>query len=84
MPRVGASATIRAMGNETVRVARNTFFASVGFGVLAFQKVQVQRRELEKALKPQVEALQRQLRTVTGHATDDDRPSHLTNHDPAG
>ena len=61
------SATIRAMGNETVRVARNTFFASVGFGVLAFQKVQVQRRELEKALKPQIEAIQRQLRTVTGH-----------------
>ena len=50
-----ASATIRGMGNETVRVARNTFFASVGFGVLAFQKVQVRRRELEKALEPQVE-----------------------------
>jgi hypothetical protein len=33
-----ASATIRGMGNETVRVARNTFFASVGFGVLAFSR----------------------------------------------
>jgi hypothetical protein len=59
------------MGNETVRVARNTFYASVGFGVLAFQKVQVRRREIEKALRPQVEAVQRQLRNVTGHASPD-------------
>ncbi|MGZ4681165.1 MAG: hypothetical protein ACXWCM_18620 [Acidimicrobiales bacterium] len=88
------------MGNETVRVARNTFYASVGFGVLAFQKVQVRRRELEKALKPPVEALQRQLRTVAGHASHDggtdgptdgptDSPTNggtspLTNHDSAG
>ena len=59
------------MGNETVRVARNTFFASVGFGVLAFQKVQVRRRELEKTLGPQVEAWQRQIRSVIGHTPDD-------------
>jgi hypothetical protein len=56
------------MGNETARVARNTFYASVGFGVLAFQKVQVRRRELEKALKPQVDAVHRHLRLVTGQA----------------
>jgi hypothetical protein len=84
------------MGNETVRVARNTFFASVGFGVLAFQKVQVRRRELERALKPPVETLQRQLRLVTGHRTPDhdrpapdrpdhDRPAHgRPDHDLAG
>jgi hypothetical protein len=58
------------MGNETVRVARNTFFASVGFGVLAFQKVQVQRRELEKTLGPQVQAWQRQIRAVIGHTAE--------------
>ena len=67
------------MGNETARVARNTFYASVGFGVLAFQKVQVQRRELEKALGPQVEAWQRQLRSVIGHTPGDEPPD-----DPAG
>jgi len=67
------------MGNETARVARNTFYASVGFGVLAFQKVQVQRRELEKALGPQVEAWQRQLRAVIGHTPGGDPPD-----DPAG
>jgi len=55
------------MGNETARVARNTFFASVGFGVLVFQKVQVRRRELEKTFGPQIEACQRQIRAVIGH-----------------
>jgi len=71
------------MGNETARVARNTFYASVGFGVLAFQKVQVQRRELEKALGPQVEAWQRQLRAVIGH-TPGDEPSGDPPGEPSG
>jgi hypothetical protein len=53
------------MANEPIRVLRNTFFASVGFGVLAFQKAQVRRRELEKVVKPQVDAIHRQLRSVT-------------------
>jgi len=66
------------MGNETVRVARNTFYASVGFGVLAFQKAQVRRREIEKAIKPQVEAVHRQFRTVTGLADHDDAPNHAS------
>jgi hypothetical protein len=66
------------MGNETVRVARNTFYASVGFGVLAFQKVQVRRREIEKALKPPVEAVQRQLRNVTGHHPSPEPPTRPT------
>ena len=75
------------MGNETVRVARNTFFASVGFGVLAFQKVQVRRRELEKTFGPQVEAWQRQIRSVIGHTPDssadssaDRPPEHAADH----
>ncbi len=50
------------MANETVRVLRNTFYASVGFGVLAFQKAQVRRRELEKAIRPPIEAIVEQLR----------------------
>ena len=54
------------MGNEAVRVARNAFYATVGFSILAVNKVQVHRRELEKALKPQVDAVARQVRTVTG------------------
>ena len=45
------------MANEAVRVLRNTFYASVGFGVLAFQKAQVRRREVERAVRPPVESI---------------------------
>ena len=71
------------MGNETARVARNTFFASVGFGVLAFQKVQVRRRELEKSLRPQVESVQRHVRSVIGH-NPGDNPGGNSGDDPGG
>ena len=54
------------MANEAVRVLRNTFYASVGFGVLAFQKAQVRRREVERAVRPPVEAIVEQLRSVAG------------------
>jgi hypothetical protein len=56
------------MANETVRVLRNTFYASVGFGVLAFQKAQVRRRELEATLRPPIEAAVDHLRAASGHA----------------
>jgi hypothetical protein len=62
------------MTAEAARVLRNSFYASVGFGVLAFQKAQVRRRELEATLKPQVDAVGRHLRVVTGHTEADDRP----------
>jgi hypothetical protein len=45
------------MASEPVRVLRNTFFVSVGFGVLAVQKLQVHRREVEKAVKPSIDAV---------------------------
>jgi hypothetical protein len=32
--------------DETARLARDSFFVAVGFGVIGFQKVQVRRREL--------------------------------------
>ena len=58
------------MATEPLRILRTTFYASVGFGILAVQKVQVRRRELERDLervvKPQVDAVERQLRSVTG------------------
>ncbi len=50
--------------SEATRVLRNTFHVSVGFGVLAFQKAQVRRRELESALRPQVHAVGRHLHLV--------------------
>jgi hypothetical protein len=58
------------MANEAVRVLRNTFYASVGFGVLAFQKAQVRRREVERAVRPPVEAIVGHLRGVSGQPTD--------------
>jgi hypothetical protein len=57
------------MANEAVRVLRNTFYAGVGFGVLAFQKAQVRRREVEQAVRPPVEAIVEHLRGVTGQPT---------------
>jgi len=57
------------MANEAVRVLRNTFYASVGFGVLAFQKAQVRRRELERTVRPPVEAIVEHLRGVSGQPT---------------
>ncbi len=33
--------------DETARLARDSFYVGVGFGVIGFQKVQVRRRELE-------------------------------------
>ena len=57
------------MANEAVRVLRNTFYASVGFGVLAFQKAQVRRREVERAVRPPIEALVAHVRGVAGQPT---------------
>ena len=54
------------MANEAVRVLRNTFYASVGFGVLAFQKAQVRRREVERAVRPPIEALVEHVRGTAG------------------
>ena len=56
------------MANEAVRVLRNTFYASVGFGVLAFQKAQVRRREVEQAVRPPIEAIVEHVRSAAGHS----------------
>jgi hypothetical protein len=62
------------MTTEATRVLRNTFYASIGFGVLAFQKAQVRRRELEASLRPQVESVGRHLRVVDGRRGATDEP----------
>jgi len=54
------------VASEPIRLLRNTFYVSVGFGVLAFQKAQVQRREIEKAVRPSVEAILEQLHLARG------------------
>jgi len=45
----------RAVGDEAVRLLRDSFYVTVGFGVLAFQKLQVRRRELASQLEPVLE-----------------------------
>ncbi len=36
--------------DDTTRLARDSFYVTVGFGVIGFQKLQVRRRELEAQL----------------------------------
>ena len=36
---------------DTARLARDSFYVGIGFGVLGFQKLQVRRRELERDLR---------------------------------
>jgi hypothetical protein len=56
------------MRDEAFRFLRDSFYVSVGFGVLAVQKVQVRRRELEKVLDAQLAAPREQLGRVLGHS----------------
>jgi hypothetical protein len=36
--------------DEALGLMRDSLYVTIGFGVIAFQKLQVQRRELEKSL----------------------------------
>jgi len=51
---------------ELIRLARDTFYVGVGFGVLGVQKLQVRRRELEKTLDHQLAGPRAQLGRVFG------------------
>ena len=51
--------------DDITKVVKDALYVSVGLGVLAFQKVQVQRQELRKQLKGQVGDARTQLSTVT-------------------
>jgi hypothetical protein len=59
--------------NEAVRFLRDTFYVGVGFGVLAVQKAQVRRRELERTLDEQLAGPREQLGRVFGHTANGDR-----------
>ncbi len=56
---------------DVSRVAREAVYVGVGLGVIAFQKVQVQRVELTKVLKGQIGEAKEQIETMAG--TVDDR-----------
>lgn len=70
--------------DETARLARDSFYVTVGFGVIGFQKVQVRRRELEaqvqagEALARIQEAVDHVAGTVQEQVHDlDDRVSSI-------
>jgi hypothetical protein len=46
------------------KVALDALYVSVGLGVIAFQKAQVARKELTKAVEDQVKDVERRLRSV--------------------
>jgi hypothetical protein len=56
--------------HDASRLARDTMYVSIGFGVLGFQKLQVRRRELEQRVDDYADALGEPARTVarTGRA----------------
>ena len=43
--------------DDLSRSAKDAFYVTVGLGVIALQKAQVQRNELEKRLKAQADSL---------------------------
>lgn len=60
--------------NDAFRFMRDTFYVSVGFGVLTVQKLQVRRRELERTLDEQLAGPREHLGRVFGHSKSDTSP----------
>lgn len=54
------------MGQDALRLFRDTVYVTVGFGVIAFQKLQVRRRELEKSLEQQLHGPRRLMDEMLG------------------
>jgi hypothetical protein len=65
---------VGSVHEELVRLARDTFYVGVGFGVLGVQKLQVRRRELEKVLDEQLAGPREQLGRVFGHGENGSSP----------
>jgi hypothetical protein len=53
---------------------RDSFYVTVGFGVLAVQKLQVRRRELERTVAAQCAGPREQLGRLLGHDQNGARP----------
>ncbi|MEJ5254702.1 MAG: hypothetical protein WHS89_05075 [Acidimicrobiales bacterium] len=54
------------MGHDALKLLRDSVYVTVGFGVLAFQKVQVRRRELERSLDQQLAGPRRLVESILG------------------
>jgi hypothetical protein len=56
--------------DDLTKIAKDAAYVTVGLGVIAFQKLQVQRRELEKRLKGQTADVSDQLEGISKLVTD--------------
>jgi hypothetical protein len=54
--------------DKLAALARDAFYVSVGFGVLAVQKAQVRRQELAALMTERVNVVVEQVRTLVGKA----------------
>ncbi|MGH9111830.1 MAG: hypothetical protein ACRDZN_05970 [Acidimicrobiales bacterium] len=67
--RAARSGAARAGGMALVaKTVEDTIYTAVGLGVLGFQHLQVQRRELERALSPTLESVEERLSDVVDRA----------------
>jgi hypothetical protein len=48
--------------DEVSKVLRDTAYVAIGFGVIAFQKAQVQRIEVQRSLQDNVKLVEERLR----------------------
>jgi hypothetical protein len=62
---------VAAVGDEALRFVRDSFYVAVGFGVLTFQRLQVQRRELEKSLDRRLSAVRQPVDRIVGRGGGD-------------
>lgn len=60
-----AEITLDSVTNTVAETVRDAFYVSVGAGVLAFQKLQVQRQELTKAVNTQLDDAKGSLTNVS-------------------
>jgi hypothetical protein len=51
MPRLSTDEISKTVENEISKTVENTLYTAVGLGILGFQHLQVQRRQLERALR---------------------------------
>jgi hypothetical protein len=54
------------LADDVTKVLKDALYVSVGLGVIAFQKAQVQRQELNKSLRESRQQLESQLKAIVG------------------
>jgi hypothetical protein len=55
-----------ALAEDITKTAKDALYITVGLGVIAFQKAQVQRQDIVKLAREAVKEAQSQLESLTG------------------